>query len=735
MIDLVQSWTTLTSSDKEIARRQHLLNIILLALAVPGFIFSVITLFRWLLGSTPTTEDIAGLSILPLSLLSYWLSHKGQVRFAAYITTSVVFIAMTASFFQIGIGHVSIVGMVMVIVTAGVIISSRAALAYSALSVIAYSVAGWYQNAGNIQTVLLPSETVIVDAIGLSLGLGVLVIFNWMANRDIHHAVQVEQLFSSGLLLQSKKLEDQIAKRTLSLQQRSLELQAISEIAGLAAQRLTSQNLMSQAVEIIRDRFNFYHVSIFLLDESETWAELAASTGEAGHKLITSHYRLAVGSASIVGWTTANRLLRVSQDITNDPFYYSNPLLPDTRSEIAIPLAVGQRLIGALDIQSNEPQIFVEDYISPLEAIANEIAIAIDNARLLSETQARLERIERDFRGQTQDSWARFLRKRKTSEYRLSRQQGPISDEMRQGMEQAAESGRTFVSSESKELVVPVQIRGQVIATIGAQKGEDEEPWSDDDIALIEAVANQTALSFETSRQYTEEQRRVAELEVINRVSQAVSQMLRLKVLYRVIHTQLNRVLGEVDMYIALYDPNTDQISLPYISEQHQLLKMESISFGQDLTSQVIRTRQSLLLMNEAECEAAAPGEKQIGRRSKSWLGVPMLVGNDVIGMITVQDPLHEHRFTEEDAALLLTIASQIATAIQNSRLMEQIQNVARREHLIREITAKVRRTPDIHSTLEVSAQELGRALNVSSASIRLGVQSEPSDAQDTDNE
>jgi GAF domain-containing protein len=89
---------------------------------------------------------------------------------------------------------------------------------------------------------------------------------------------------------------------------------------------------MSQAVEIIRDRFNFYHVSIFLLDESETWAELAASTGEAGHKLITSHYRLAVGSASIIGWTTANRLLRVSQDITNDPFYYSNPLLPDTPS-------------------------------------------------------------------------------------------------------------------------------------------------------------------------------------------------------------------------------------------------------------------------------------------------------------------------------------------------------------------------------------------------------------------
>ncbi|MCK5053989.1 MAG: hypothetical protein KAR65_06905, partial [Anaerolineales bacterium] len=290
-----------TSPDPNIARRQMVLNLVLLALSIPGFLLGTALLILWLLDLAPLTGAIAGLGALPFYLLSYWLGRKGRLQIAGYIPTTVVFIVMVASLFQVGIGHVSTIGMAMVVVAAGILISAGAASIFVLLSILGYIIAGWAQNAGIITAAILPQSAVLADAFGLGFGLAILVILNWFSNREMVRALSVEREISDQLQVQSRELEELVSQRTRVLERRALQLQTTADITKLTTELPEPQILMSQAIELIRARFGFYHASIFIMDETGNWADLIASTGDAGRKMIARHHRLALGSASIIG--------------------------------------------------------------------------------------------------------------------------------------------------------------------------------------------------------------------------------------------------------------------------------------------------------------------------------------------------------------------------------------------------------------------------------------------------
>ncbi len=516
-------------------------------------------------------------------------------------------------------------------------------------------------------------------------------------------------------------LERVVAERARGAERRALQMQTTAEIARIAVQSADPAPLMIQAVELIRERFGFYHASVFTLDETGAWAVLSASTGEAGRRLLSHNHRLAVGSASMVGWVTGNRLPRVGNDVESDPFHYKNPLLPDTRSEMTLPMMVGGRLIGALDVQSTELNAFGEEDVRGLEAIASELAIAVDNARLVRETQDELQRSEGLYKGQARESWARFARSGVPTMLRVGGTEGEFREASVALAGRAVESGSTIRSEDGSEVAVPILVRGEAVATITARRPGEGEVWSDDDIALIEAAADQVGLALESARQYTEEQRRVAELEVVNRVAQAVSQLLRLDSLYRVVHAQMSQVLPQTDLAIGLYDPATDQLAYPFWSVDGDVGDRPLASLGNDLAGYVLRTRQPLTLTEDLAGQAAILGIEVPDHPPLSWMGSPLLAGENLLGIIAIQDRRQEGRFSEDDSALLTTLASQVATAIQNARLLEETQLTARRERMIHEITSKMRRAPDIRSILDTTAREIGRALNASRASVRLG--------------
>lgn len=643
------------------------------------------------------------------SLRSTGLGGSGRVFFIAFAIIATFLFGLRGGLVALGLGIVSTVAVAWGMSTGALPITP---------DVMASTDAASWMTGGVVFTLL---TTMLVISLGI-------------LQRGLQRALRGQREMVSRLEAQQQDLEKRVDERTQELQRQSLQLETTAEIARLTTETDDLQELMSRAIELLRARFGFYHTSIFLLDDTGSWAEIAASTGEAGQLLLSRRHRLSVGSASIIGWVTANRLPRVSDNVEEDPFHFRNPALPDTRAEMAVPLMVGQRLIGALDIQSTERSAFGEPDVRAIEAIAGELAFAIDNARLTEERRIQLEQLEGRVRERIHESWAEYTRSASPTIIHVGAAGSGVgaAEGSFAGLDDTAMKGETFVSEDGNEVVVPVQVRGETIAAIAARKPEPDETWTEDDIQLIESVAGQAALALETARQYAEEQRRVAELEVVNRVSQAASQLLRLDTLLRMVGRQVHGVLGGTGIAIGLYDEAEEQLSFPYVLENGDEIERDEQPASQGLEGVVVRTRQPLLLRERIDERAAELGARIEGQPPQSWLGVPMMVGDQLIGVLAVEDANSRRRFTEEDAALLSTIAGQMATALQNTRLLEQVQKSARRERLIHEISSKVRQSPDISSVLETTVREVGRALNVARAEVRLGHPSEE-DAEDQD--
>ena len=181
-------------------------------------------------------------------------------------------------------------------------------------------------------------------------------------------------------------------------QRRAGQLNTAAEIARDTSSTLALEALLNRSVNLIRDRYGYYHASIFLLDESGINAQVRASTGRAGEEMKRRAHKLAVGSQSAIGYVTESGTPLVINDVSQNPIHRPNPLLPDTRAELAIPLKIGNRIIGALDVQASEVEAFSPDDVAVLQTLADQIAVAVDNARsyelaqqAISETRQRVQ--------------------------------------------------------------------------------------------------------------------------------------------------------------------------------------------------------------------------------------------------------------------------------------------------------------------------------------------------------
>ena len=171
---------------------------------------------------------------------------------------------------------------------------------------------------------------------------------------------------------------------------RAIQLQTAAEIARDISGSLDLGELLNKAVTLIRERFNFYHAAIFLIDSQSEFATIREATGEAGIQMKRAGHKLKVGSKSIVGYVTGSGEPLIVNDTNRDATYYANPLLPETRAEAALPLRVGQRILGALDVQSVQPYSFGEEDISVLRILSDQMAVAVINSELFADTQEHL---------------------------------------------------------------------------------------------------------------------------------------------------------------------------------------------------------------------------------------------------------------------------------------------------------------------------------------------------------
>jgi len=302
---------------------------------------------------------------------------------------------------------------------------------------------------------------------------------------------------------------------------RARDIGATQLISQFAATQRDLQSLMENVVTLLIERFtNLYHAQIFLIDGEGKYAILQASTGEAGEKLLARGHRLAVGSVSIVGQAAAQKRPITARDVEASRLHHKQQFLPETRAEMAIPLIFGEQVIGILDVQSKQKDAFAQEEVDVLQIVANQIAVAIQTARLYEESVRRLAQIEQVNRQATLRAWEDYMHEQQ--QQTLSSSAGHPSAEDLSTLRRAALTSRQAVVGEMTErdtlpVAVPIQIGGAVLGAV-----EWEIPATDfneDKLELAKELATRLALGLENARLF-QESRRAAERErMVNNIA------------------------------------------------------------------------------------------------------------------------------------------------------------------------------------------------------------------------
>ncbi len=309
--------------------------------------------------------------------------------------------------------------------------------------------------------------------------------------------------------LENRVLErtKELAAQNTALVFRGRQLQTVSDVARSIISTREFEGLLTQVTTLVSERFNFYHVGVFLLDQKGEYAVLRAANSDGGKRMLARRHSLKVGAVGIVGYVTASGEPRIATDVGKDAVFFNNPDLPLTRSEMALPLKSNERIIGALDVQSTEANAFTQEDIELFSTLADQISIAIVNNQLFNETVKALEEAQRIHRQYLRREWGGEIASRQARAYQYT-QQGvvPQPEISLPEIQRALESGEPVAqsaegSTRPAALAVPIKLRGETLGVIHLKDATiPDRKWNEDEILAISAVADQVGLALENAR-------------------------------------------------------------------------------------------------------------------------------------------------------------------------------------------------------------------------------------------
>ncbi len=380
--------------DDEQTRRAGIQHILLLALAGAVAVLMGVGL---LTRPIPIPALIIGLGTEALTFGLVWLNRRGHVRRASFLLALGLCVIVTTSVWFLGGPSTSpiIAAYLIVIVVAGLLLGGRAALGLAgvcALAVLGLLIADDRQ----LIPPFIDPQHVLTDWVVYAVMFGFTAALLRLASQGLQTALaraqrneQIQREINRQLEELRASLEQRVQDRTAELVRRTVQLETSGQVGQQVTSILDTDELLELVVNLIQVRFNYYFVGVWLVTERQDEALLQAGMGRRGFTLPEALSRLAVGDTSIIAHVCRTGQMRVVDDVTIAPDYVPDDTLPACRSELALPLRMGETTLGVLDIKSDQPAAFAtEDYIT-LQALADQLAVAIRNARLYQAEQHR----------------------------------------------------------------------------------------------------------------------------------------------------------------------------------------------------------------------------------------------------------------------------------------------------------------------------------------------------------
>ena len=423
-----------------------------------------------------------------------------------------------------GLHDIAISGLPLVLVLAGITLGGSALIIFGIMTTIAVLIVGVAEMMGYIPNSYgaVPSDIVVISIAVFAGAFLLRLLLTRLQNviAELQQSEQQQIQANSELLGLKESLENRVTERTQELEDRTFELEDANKKVRTRASQFEALAQVTQAITSIRDlgdllprvasviseRFGFYHVGVFLLDDAKEFAVLSATNSTGGLRMLERNHRLRVGEQGIVGNVTSSGIPRVAMDVGEDAVFFDNPDLPETHSEMALPLQIGRQIIGALDVQSTETGAFTNEDIQMLSLLANQVSLAIENARLFEDTRRALAESEAVSRQTIRETWKKLPAEQNLLGFRYTLTgAAPLQKPL-----ELSETDKTRTKAgqpETSQIVVPIQLRGELIGSLIVQTPATAV-MDQDRIDLIKAVADRVAISAENARLFDETTRR-----------------------------------------------------------------------------------------------------------------------------------------------------------------------------------------------------------------------------------
>ncbi len=515
-----------------------------------------------------------------------------------------------------------------------------------------------------------------------------------------------------------RRVSDYIAsRRLLDRVQATVEgLQTVAEVGTAITRQQDPQQLLQNVVDLTKTQFNFYHAHIYLYDDTTNMLVLTAGAGETGRQMVSESRQIPLSAPqSLVARSARERRGLVVTDVRKDPSFLPHPLLPDTRSELAVPLVVGDQLIGVMDIQSSEENGFTPEDINIQTTLASQIAVALQNAEQYEQAQTALDEVNALQRALTREGWQAFMTatNRPTQGFQTSQNeiQPILSDE----------HINTNGNNGDHSIAYPLSIRGTAIGQIGINT--EGKNLSDEDLELLESISEQVAEALERARLFEETEVARSQTEALFTGSENVVRSTTLhEILESLVQATALRHLERLSL--VLFDepwqenpPNALIVSATWLKENIEGLVEIGASYAIDEYPmlQFIQRDSPFIIQDFRNDPRVDENSRRLfveGLGLRTAFSVPLVAGDQWIGFVLGLSSV-VHPLSESDIRQIMSLAGQAATVAQSQQLYQAAQSRAQREQILREVTARVTAAVDAESVLQTATREIGRALGL----------------------